>query len=116
MKLSETLRSLRSLHQLTQQDLASYLKISRATYANYEQNRRDPDYYLLIKLANFYHISLDYLLDHNQEQMNVIEKELDFKSSIHRDLYNTLNQFEESDIKLVKQYVYLLCEKQQSKK
>lgn len=56
-KLSE----LRQNKNLTQEDIAEILGISRSTYAGYEQGVREMDYELLIKLADFYKVSLDYI-------------------------------------------------------
>lgn len=38
--------------------------INRDTYAQYETNRRRPDYETLIAFADIYRISVDELLDH----------------------------------------------------
>lgn len=58
----ERLVELRKSKKLTQQELADKLNISRATYAQYEIGRRKPDYETLEKLADFYKVSIDYLL------------------------------------------------------
>lgn len=47
---------------LKQEDIAQLLGCGRSTYAMYEQGR-EMDYKLLVKLANFYNVSLDYLFD-----------------------------------------------------
>lgn len=60
--LGERLRTLREDHDLHQKDLASMLHIDRSTYAYYELGRARPDYEALILLADFYHVSLEYLL------------------------------------------------------
>jgi hypothetical protein len=61
--LSDVLKNLRHTHHYTQQDLADYLGIARGTYAHYEINRREPDIETLKKIAVFYHVSIDYLLE-----------------------------------------------------
>ena len=55
------LKELRSNLGLTQVELANKLGISRDTYKNYEQERTQMNYEMLIKVADFYDISLDYL-------------------------------------------------------
>lgn len=45
----------------TQEDVAKDLNITRATYANYECGKTQPDINTLIKIANYYGVSLDYL-------------------------------------------------------
>ena len=61
MKLIE----LRKNKNLTQKEIANYLKISRTTYSAYEQNANTPDIDTLKKLAEYYQTSLDYLCDFN---------------------------------------------------
>ena len=55
---------LREVHELKQQDVAKALGVSRSAYANYESGFRTPDIGTLIKLADFYGISLDELVGH----------------------------------------------------
>jgi transcriptional regulator with XRE-family HTH domain len=47
---------------LSQYELAQALGFSRGQIANYEQGKREPDFATLITLANFFQVSLDYLL------------------------------------------------------
>lgn len=60
--LEERLRELRLKAGLKQQDLLNKFGISSARYSQYETGKRTPDYELLIEIANFYDVSLDYLL------------------------------------------------------
>lgn len=57
--LGQKLKELRLSESLTQQQLADKLQISRVNYTRYETNAVRPDYELLIKLADFYDVSLD---------------------------------------------------------
>ena len=63
INLGEKLKELRLSEKLTQQQLADKLQISRVNYTRYETNAVRPDYELLIKIADFYDISLDELFD-----------------------------------------------------
>ncbi|OFD09127.1 hypothetical protein BTGOE7_14050 [Bacillus thuringiensis] len=56
------LHSLRKERKLRQEDMAKHLGIARTTYAMYEQGNREPDYTTLQKLADFFNVSVDYLL------------------------------------------------------
>lgn len=47
---------------LTQQQLAEKLFLKRQTLSNYEIGRRTPDIYELIKIADFFDITLDELV------------------------------------------------------
>ena len=61
MKLQK-LRDLREDHDLTQQKLAEYLHIRQATYSEYESGKISVPVEALIRLAEYYDVSVDYLL------------------------------------------------------
>ena len=56
----ERLKALRGDSKL--QDIANEIGISRASLGYYENGDRKPDIEVLLKLANYYHVSCDYLL------------------------------------------------------
>ena len=56
------IKDLRINNNLTQKDLADYLQISIAAYSQFERMDVIIPIELLNKLANYYHVSLDYLL------------------------------------------------------
>lgn len=56
------IRELREDHDLTQRQLAKYLKMSQPQYFRYEQGYRDIPTDILITLADYYKTSTDYIL------------------------------------------------------
>lgn len=62
------LRDLREDQDLSQSDLAAYLHVRQNTYSQYENGRRQIPLEPLIQLADFYHTSVDYLLDLTDER------------------------------------------------
>lgn len=56
------LRSIRTLRQLTQQNMADALNISLNGYQKYEQAERSPSLDCLVHIADILDVSLDYLL------------------------------------------------------
>ncbi|HIG0361874.1 TPA: helix-turn-helix domain-containing protein [Clostridium sporogenes] len=56
------LKALREDADLTQQELADKLHTTRPTISNYENTDREPSYDVLIKIADYFNVSLDYLL------------------------------------------------------
>jgi transcriptional regulator with XRE-family HTH domain len=58
----DRLKALREDNDLTQEELAKHLHINRSTLSNYENLGREPNYALLIKIANHFKVSTDYLL------------------------------------------------------
>ena len=62
MEIAEKLKRLRCKMNLTQKEVAEILGITRTVYANYEQGFREPDLLTLWKIADFFDVSVDYLL------------------------------------------------------
>lgn len=56
------LRDLREDKDLKQKDLAEFLKIHQTTYSDYELGRLNVPVTVLHALADFYNVSIDYLL------------------------------------------------------
>lgn len=62
MEFSNVLKQLREEKSLSQKDIAQYLGITRQAVAFYEVGKREPDYHILRKLADYFSVSIDYLL------------------------------------------------------
>ncbi len=62
LQLTDNLKRYREAYDLTQQDLADKLNISRQAYSNYETGKRYPDLGLLTRLCDVYSITLDQLV------------------------------------------------------
>lgn len=74
--LGDRFKKLRSEKKLTQEELAAKIGVTRGTYAHYEINKRQPDYETLIKIADFFEVSTDYLLkgeDFHQQAKKILE-------------------------------------------
>ncbi len=56
------IRDLREDNDLLQKELADYLQCTQVSYSHYELGKRDIPTDVLIKLADYYHTSVDYLL------------------------------------------------------
>ena len=62
IEIGKKLKELRIVEGLTQQQLAEKLEIGRVNYTRYETYAVRPDYETLIKLADFYGITIDELV------------------------------------------------------
>ena len=56
------LKNVRVKKSLTQKAVADFLGIYETSYQNYERGSRKPNYEVIIKLANCFGVSIDYLL------------------------------------------------------
>ncbi|MCI8291965.1 MAG: helix-turn-helix transcriptional regulator [Hespellia sp.] len=57
----KNIRNLREDNDKTQNELAEYLNIKQTTYSKYELGKINIPIEMLMKLADFYDVSLDYL-------------------------------------------------------
>ena len=64
----ERLRDIREDHDLKQSDIAKLLNVTQQTYSRYETDEISIDKESLIKLAEYYHTSVDYLLGLTDER------------------------------------------------
>lgn len=60
--LSKRLTELRKEKGVTQKDMSLLLGITRPAYTAYEMGKRKPDYETIIKLADYFNVTVDYLL------------------------------------------------------
>lgn len=62
------IRDLREDKDLTQRELGVILSCSQRVYSNYERGNLDIPTDILIKLANFYDVSVDYILNRTKNK------------------------------------------------
>ncbi len=60
--LGEKIRDLRKAKKMSQSDFASAMGYSRPLIVNWEKNTRDPDTHALLKIADYFNVSIDYLM------------------------------------------------------
>lgn len=104
--LSDKLKELRSQKRATQDDIAKLLNIKRQTYSAYERGVSLPDLNSLIKLAEYFNVSTDYLLEYKtdvKDETLVLEK---MQALV--DSYSDLN---EEELKKVSEYIDFLKSK-----
>ena len=56
------LRDMREDRDLTQKQIAEYLMCDQSLYSKYERGEREIPLNLLIKLADYYNVNIDYLV------------------------------------------------------
>lgn len=64
MKFGEVIKELLEQHNITQKQMAKALDMSPSALGNYIQGRREPDYNTLICIADYFHVTTDYILAH----------------------------------------------------
>ncbi len=71
--LSEILKNLRTSKGNTQDDMAELLNIKRQTYSAYERGISVPDAATLSKLADYFDVTVDYLLERPNISSDAVE-------------------------------------------
>lgn len=65
----ENIRNLREDSDKKQQELADYLHIKQTTYSKYELGKINIPIDVIIRLADYYHVSVDYLLGRSEKKL-----------------------------------------------
>lgn len=65
--VSQKIRDLRMSKGITQVQLAEMLGVSKSVVSSYENSVHQPPYNILVRLANIFGVSCDYLLGVNQQ-------------------------------------------------
>ena len=77
--LIDRIKLFRNEHSIKQLEMANYLEISETTYSDYECQRIQIPLEKLIMIANYFDVSLDYLVGRTDNpNINHIEKEITF--------------------------------------
>ncbi|GAB0167498.1 helix-turn-helix transcriptional regulator [Lysinibacillus sp. CTST325] len=93
MKYGEILKKLRTEKGLSQKELTDRLTLNRSTYARYETSSTQPDFDTLSKLADFYNVSVDYILGRTNDKDS-----LHTQAGISDEDYNNLNAYQKEVI------------------
>ncbi|MDS1004755.1 helix-turn-helix transcriptional regulator [Clostridium sporogenes] len=67
----DRLKELREEKEMTQEELGKLLNVSRQTVSGYEAGAIEPSISNLVKLADIFNVSLDYLLGRTKERYNL---------------------------------------------
>lgn len=106
--MKEQLQQLRKSRGLTQDDLAEILGISLSSYQKYERDAISPSYETLCKIADFYHVTTDYLLGREsatdpfdmlqlpEDQKSVMERFASFPDDVRAIILNAIKELAEA--------------------
>lgn len=65
---AKRLKHLRQLGGVTQKELAEYLRVGKTTISNYETGYSSPDLETLNRLADYFQVSIDYLMGRTDQR------------------------------------------------
>lgn len=109
MEFGEFLAELRKERGCLQKEVAAYLNMTVATISNYEKGVHTPDLDTLIKLADFFNVSTDYLLQRTKYKAGIdsLNKELSADYTLG-DLLNTTLELDHHNMNALLDYYELL--------
>ncbi|MBQ8417031.1 MAG: helix-turn-helix transcriptional regulator [Phascolarctobacterium sp.] len=86
MTFAECLQELREDRNVSRKELAAFLNVSVSTLGMYEQGRREPNIDMLIKLADYFNVSLDFLVGRsfNRGERKIMLEALQLKNRIDK--------------------------------
>ena len=105
----ENLKILRNQYKLTQNDLSKKLNISRVNLSRYENGEVEPNFETLIKIANYFDVSVDYLIGHRQN--NKIDKS--GLTNTQKNIIDIVSQLNEKQANRVESYAIAKLEEQE---
>ncbi len=94
--IGKRLKSLRESEHKSQQEVCSALNIEQSTLANYENDKRTPKIDILINLAEYYHVSVDYILGITDQPNKISNNEFPTKETLSNQLKALIK--EQSDL------------------
>lgn len=80
------IKELRKENNKNQTEIANYLNISQSNYGKYELGIIEPDIKTLVKLADFYNVTIDYLIGRD------FANDVGYLSDAERELLNNFKQ------------------------
>lgn len=94
MMIGDRIKQLRTDAKMTQPELAAKLEVTRSAVATYENNTRQPSFHILIRIAEIFHVSTDYLLlGSKDDSLDVSGLTIDQKAI----LVNLIKNFKETN-------------------
>lgn len=92
-KIKNRIRDLREDLDLRQIDVSKETGIDQKTLSNYETGKTNPDSHAIIKLADFFQVTTDYLLGYSQSNIRT-----------KKDIVDKLNKISD-EIEEIKRYL-----------
>lgn len=100
------IKELRNERGITQAELAKILQISDRAVGYYENGDREPDYTMLLKIAEFFDVSIDYLLGRvDIRNSSALPNETDFHVGLSKSEEGTLTEDEKEEIRNFAKFV-----------
>lgn len=109
--VANRLKTLRAASRLKQKDLAKILSVSQSSISGWESGRYEIDKSNLCKIADYFNVSIDYLLYHTNDQYSDENNALDLNVVLDKDVVLfKKKQLSTDDKTLLKQILQHICQ------
>lgn len=112
------LESLRKKKGLSQAEISARVGIARTTYSGYENGAREPDHATLQKLADFFEVSIDYLLGRTNDPSIVsrsYQNEDAGKEAIAKEFYERFMRIPATEREAIENMINVLSKNREDK-
>lgn len=72
MNIGDKIRYLRERRNLTQDQLAGDMGLARSSIGMYERNERHPNFELLVKFADYFNVTTDFILGRTENEHGIV--------------------------------------------
>ena len=100
-EFSVRLKQLRQKNKWTQQELAKKIQVTKETLYRYEKNQLPPSYDSVVRLAELFDVSIDYLMGWTDQP---VSEEMKKQKLIYRQIQNLDESQKESIINILKRW------------
>ena len=104
------LKKIRIARGLTQYEIAEFINVSQVVYSKYETGKSEPSYDTLTKLANYFDVSVDYLLDYNETALIIPDELKDVSFAFYK---SEGEELEQEDIDELAKYIEFIKSKKE---
>lgn len=116
-QFGDRLKELRICNELTQEELAKHFNTGKSSISNYEKNTRLPDANTIEKYADYFNVSVDYILGKTDiKNKDIMEKDLEKINKFmedNKEYFDIMKKIKDNNIDLseVDEYIEFLISK-----
>lgn len=108
MGIETRLKELRLKKGISQAVIAEYLGVTKQAYSLYELGKREPDFEALLKIGEYFEVTVDYLLKGSESELNDTNEVVKFA------LFGTDGEITDEMLEDVKRYAQFIKERKKN--
>lgn len=112
MELKDRIKQLRLQNKLTQEQFGKIFGVKKSTISMYESGKSNPDDHLKLKMADYFSISMDYLMGRSDTRTSKTTN----RNNRYRSKTISLDGLPDNAVKQVEEYVEFIRDRYVKKK